>query len=115
MKEQLSVFERNLLESLNTTEIKSSTIRARVLQHCLDAGFIESEDIKVKSNHWKWLSEVIDNSIKSLNLLDQITLTSLCSTKDFQSHMDAQVSSVVKDIVKRVMVTPKPDSKTEGT
>ncbi|EGQ8008890.1 TPA: hypothetical protein GRR58_22075 [Vibrio parahaemolyticus] len=115
MKEQLSTFDRNLLESLNTTERKSSTVRTRVLQHCLDAGFIKDEDIAVESNQWKWLSEVIDNNIKSLNLLEQITLASFCSIKDFQSYMDAQVSAVVKDIVKRVMATPKPISNTKDT
>ncbi|TKF31298.1 hypothetical protein [Enterovibrio norvegicus] len=105
MKQQ--PFEYRLANSLNNPTCKRKQIKKSVLQHCVNAGFIREVEKDNESLRYKWLMEVLDINLTSLSLLDQITVDSNYSLTpaDVQTEIDAKVSAVVKNIVKRLMET----------
>ncbi|CAE6883295.1 hypothetical protein THOG11_260037 [Vibrio harveyi] len=100
-------FKCKLLKSIDNKKSKRLIVQARVLKHCVDAGLIEQEDINSDSTIWKWLSTIINDNLTCLSLLEEVTCLSIYTTEDFEMHIDELVSTVVKDIAKRVLQAHK--------
>ncbi|HCG9257287.1 TPA: hypothetical protein NJ920_004296 [Vibrio parahaemolyticus] len=98
-------FNKRFANALATPELKTKQIELTVFKHCIESGFLSTEDKENNSPLYQWYQRVLELNLQSLNLLDQVILDEGSSIRmgEVQIEIEAKAASIVRDLAKRIL------------
>ncbi len=98
-------FDKRFANALATQKLKTKQIESAVFRHCIESGFLSTEDKENNSPRYQWYQRVLELNLQSLNLLEQVILDEGIPSRmdEVQIEIEAKVASIVRNLAKRVL------------
>ncbi|HCE2477628.1 TPA: hypothetical protein NGT97_005316 [Vibrio parahaemolyticus] len=92
-------------------ECRYKDILSIVIQYCENIDFINSQDVKNRTNKYEWLCLVVDINLIAIMLTDQIDGNDIpMNSEMIKEDNEAKAKQILESIVlKLVSASPKPD------